>query len=316
MTNLHSASHSSSSNIVELSFLNTISKKITESIAPKTVAETALKGFMELVSADVVRLFLCDGVDLILQHQEYAKPELKHSLDHIGKVGHCVCGLAAKDKAPLFLLDSKQHNCCAKSECRKQGITSLAAIPLIHQSEVIGVVSIGSLQPLNFKERALFLDNFANLMAVSLSMSLLVKSLNAKIEALEISEKKLIKSESNYRSVIDNIQDVFYRTDLKGNLIMASPSGAQLLGYDTLKELIGRPVTSFWFEPEKRTEFLEKIEKYGKVADYELTLKHKDGSPIEVSSSSRFYFDSDGNIAGVEDDTSMGEPSLCFSVSS
>ena len=41
-------------------------------------------------------------------------------------------------------------------------------------------------------------------------------------------EENLKKSEKLYRSVIKNIQDVFYRSDTQGNLIMASPSWAKL----------------------------------------------------------------------------------------
>ena len=40
-------------------------------------------------------------------------------------------------------------------------------------------------------------------------------------------EVALRESEEKYRSVIEHIQDVFYRTDNCGIIIMASPSAAQ-----------------------------------------------------------------------------------------
>ena len=43
-------------------------------------------------------------------------------------------------------------------------------------------------------------------------------------------EKALLESEQLYRTVLENIQDAFYRSDKDGNLIMASPSWASLLG--------------------------------------------------------------------------------------
>jgi PAS domain-containing protein len=55
-------------------------------------------------------------------------------------------------------------------------------------------------------------------------------------------EEALRESESRYRTVIENIQDIFYRTDKGGFLTMASPSAAHLLGYDSLDEIIGKPV--------------------------------------------------------------------------
>jgi len=113
-------------------------------------------------------------------------------------------------------------------------------------------------------------------------------------------ERALRESEARYRSVIENISDVYYRTDARGNMIMLSPSCAKLLGYDSVNDILGYPNTQFWLHPELRSEFLERIKNDGEVRDYEVVLLRRDGSPITVSTSSKFYHDIDGNIAGVE----------------
>ena len=108
-------------------------------------------------------------------------------------------------------------------------------------------------------------------------------------------------SESRYRSVIENIQDVFYRSDTKGNLIMASPSWARLLGYDSLDDCIGYNIAEkFYFEPERRKEFLDAVYRNGSVSDYEVTLKCRDGSPLFVSTNSHQYYNEKGEFLGVE----------------
>jgi PAS domain S-box-containing protein len=122
----------------------------------------------------------------------------------------------------------------------------------------------------------------------------------------DISERKqaeemLKESESNYRSVIENIQDVFYRSDARGNLIMASPSFVTMLGYDSVAECLGRSISgTFYYDPEKRVEFLRTLKDKGRVTNYEVVLKRKDGLPVTVETNSHFYFDEDGNAAGVE----------------
>jgi PAS domain-containing protein len=63
-------------------------------------------------------------------------------------------------------------------------------------------------------------------------------------------EEALRRSEYLYRSVIENIEDVFYRSDAEGRLLMTSPSGARLFGYDSVEEMIGLPLDSFWADPE------------------------------------------------------------------
>lgn len=117
----------------------------------------------------------------------------------------------------------------------------------------------------------------------------------------KLSEMKLRKSEENYRNIIDNIQDVFYRTDITGDLIMVSPSVTALLGFDSHDECIGMNLArDFYLDPSERDKLLDIMEKNGSVTDYETFLRRKDGSVAAVSTSSHFFYDDDGNIAGVE----------------
>ncbi len=114
------------------------------------------------------------------------------------------------------------------------------------------------------------------------------------------SETALRESEAKYRSVIEHITDVFYRTNIQGQLDMVSPSGVALLGYDTTDEGIGRSVESFWMYPEQRMALMEALKMHGQVRDYEVVLKRKDGSPVHVSTSSRLNLDESGAVLGVE----------------
>lgn len=114
-------------------------------------------------------------------------------------------------------------------------------------------------------------------------------------------EEALAESERKYRTILDTIQDVFYRADQDGNLIMMSPSGAQLFGYDTVDELMGLNVAEqLYLNAGDRKTFLAALEKNGVVHDYEVTLKQKDGTPITVSTTSHIYYGPDGIPAGIE----------------
>lgn len=129
----------------------------------------------------------------------------------------------------------------------------------------------------------------------------LKEKLAMEIEARKTAEEKLRQCESDLSSVIENIQDVFYRSDLNGNLMMASRSWLKLSGYDSMDECIGYNIAEkFYYYPERRVQFLEKLRSEGSVTNYETVLKRKDGSPVIVETNSHIYLDSEGKPAGVE----------------
>jgi len=112
----------------------------------------------------------------------------------------------------------------------------------------------------------------------------------------------LKNSEEKYRTLYENMPGVFYRTDKEGNLLMVNPPGARLLGYHSSEEIIGKNIAKdIYYIPEDRKKFLDELKKRkGTVKDYKVVLKKRNGTPVDVSTSSHYYYDSEGNIAGVE----------------
>jgi PAS domain S-box-containing protein len=114
-------------------------------------------------------------------------------------------------------------------------------------------------------------------------------------------EESLRYSEEQYRTLVNNMQDVMYRSNINGEIIFVTPSGLRLMGYETIEEIIGLNIgRDFYNEPEQRKIFLEQLEKTGRVTNFEITLKKKDGSLLTVSTNTQYYYDKDGNILGVE----------------
>jgi len=113
-------------------------------------------------------------------------------------------------------------------------------------------------------------------------------------------EQALRESEETYRAIIDNMQDLFYRTDNEGRITMISASGARLAGYDSPDQLIGRNASEMYVEDNGRKKFLEVLWQTGSVYAYPLLLRARDGSIRNVTTSSHFHRDPQGNILGVE----------------
>lgn len=113
--------------------------------------------------------------------------------------------------------------------------------------------------------------------------------------------KSLAESEAKFRSVFENMQDAFYRTDRAGKLILFSPGGAKQAGYDSVEEIIGLNIADvIYSEPAERSKFLAALEKNGKVDNYPVTVKTRDGTLHNLVANSHFYYDDSGNILGVE----------------
>jgi PAS domain S-box-containing protein len=114
-------------------------------------------------------------------------------------------------------------------------------------------------------------------------------------------ERELIQAEKKYRGIVENILDVYYRSDKDGRLIMISPSGLSLLGYESETDAVGKDIAqTFFIDPRDGKNFLSVLNAKGFVKDYEIILKHRNGTMIPVSTSSRFYRDDRGNILGIE----------------
>jgi len=114
-------------------------------------------------------------------------------------------------------------------------------------------------------------------------------------------EAELRESEEKFRKIIENMQDVYYRSDLNGRLIMANPSAVKLMGYDSIEEMLGLNIAeTFYAYPDERQKLLDLLKEKGEANNYEVVIKRKDGSPVTVITSTHYYFDKEGNPLGVE----------------
>jgi PAS domain S-box-containing protein len=126
------------------------------------------------------------------------------------------------------------------------------------------------------------------------------QQLLGEIEERRRAEEALRASERKYRSVIENIQDVFYRLDKKGEILMTSPSGVHAFGYGTMEEMIGLPLEDFMPDDSQRQSLIETLKAHGHVNDFESVMRRKDGSTFTASSTVHFYCDDDGRAVGTE----------------
>ena len=112
-------------------------------------------------------------------------------------------------------------------------------------------------------------------------------------------EEAVRQSEWKYRSIFENVQDVFYQTDAQGILVEISPSITRYSGF-TREEILGTPVSAVYANPDDRPRLLAEMQQRGEIVDYEVQLKNKAEQILDVSINAHFLYDAAHQPCGVE----------------
>jgi PAS domain S-box-containing protein len=114
----------------------------------------------------------------------------------------------------------------------------------------------------------------------------------------EIKQREALQvAESRFKGIFENAMEGIYQTSVDGKLLMANKALLQMLGYESLQEFKSLDIAqSVYVDPQDRVAFQKIMDKDGRVIDYEIKLRRKDGAEIFVLENSRVVKDSDGNI--------------------
>ncbi|SHK02300.1 PAS domain S-box protein [Rhodothermus profundi] len=89
--------------------------------------------------------------------------------------------------------------------------------------------------------------------------------------------EQLAQSEARYRRLFEHHVAGFYRTTVDGKILRVNPALAHMLGYDDPAELEGQPASMLYMEEADRVQFLEALRREGRLVNYEVRLRRKDG---------------------------------------
>jgi len=111
----------------------------------------------------------------------------------------------------------------------------------------------------------------------------------------------MLQDDKVYRNIFDNMLEVLYRSDNEERITLISPAALKMFRYDHMEEFIGKNIReTFYHNPSDRLLLLNELEKQGKVVNFPLMLKRKDGSTLHAKTTSYYIFDQEGNRIGVE----------------
>lgn len=110
----------------------------------------------------------------------------------------------------------------------------------------------------------------------------------------------LLGEPDRFSYFMNNINDIYYRADRWGNIVLSSPSCERISGF-TLKEIIGMNLAKdIYLQEEKRELLLLEIKEKGFIESSESVLRHKDGSTWWSSVSAHAVYNKYKEFDGVE----------------
>jgi PAS domain S-box-containing protein len=125
------------------------------------------------------------------------------------------------------------------------------------------------------------------------------RELRQKTLEVEKSQNALSMSEKKYRTIFENVQDVFYQTDLQGNILEISPSISRYTD-NHRGNLVGKPVTTIYHDPLDHSRLLQAVKEKKEIEDFNLRLNDKLGKEIFTSVNAHLVLDSYGNPVAIE----------------
>jgi diguanylate cyclase (GGDEF)-like protein/PAS domain S-box-containing protein len=187
-------------------------------------------------------------------------------------------------RIPTIIPDTQDYPFVDNKVLFREGIRSIAAVPLYANDHITGVLYLDDFKPREWSQREV---EFITLLGIQAAYA---------IEKFRLIET-VSETQTYLKNVLDNSADIIITTDTGGRIVEFNSGASRILGY-AKEEIIGRKAEDLWVRPSERNEILSMLERQGYVSNYETQLIGKDGRIIEVSLTLSYIRNGDGAIHG------------------
>ncbi len=130
---------------------------------------------------------------------------------------------------------------------------------------------------------------------MSNGITVAIQAIARDISERKRAEEKLTRSEEKYRSIFENVQDVYFEVSIDGTILEVSPSIEIMSnGQYHREDLVGKPMDDFYSVAGGRRALLALLRERNSITDREIALKNRDGSSVACSISAKILFDAQG----------------------
>ncbi len=254
----------------EANFLRELGEMMSRARSLDDVLQAVVGGVEKVLSPDLFLLFIFEqGIGLSLKAVAGPLEQAFRATNApVHQLGHCLCGLAARELKCIYCTDVASDPRCTWDECKRAGIRSFAAIPLrAERDSLIGVLGLASSTVRDFGLRQIFIQTLASGVSLAIRNSLLLQQAQERAARLEReiaerhkAERSLREHETTFLRFVDACPAGMhiYRLDERGDLrlIGANPAADKILGLNH-QALIGKTLEEA-FPPLVATEVPER----------------------------------------------------------
>jgi len=173
-------------------------------------------------------------------------------------------------------------------------------LPLKNNTGTIGLGRFGNDRTVFTMTEVAMLRRFADMASICIDNARLHRDLTRELSNRRRAEKILRLSEEEFFSIFDSIRVGFYRTNSQGTLSMANQAALEMLGFDSLDDVLGTDIAELYRDPEDRKALLEKISSQGRISAYEVEMMRRDGGSITVLVNAHGRHTESGEFAGIQ----------------
>jgi PAS domain S-box-containing protein len=216
--------------------------------------------------------------------------EHRHRL--LGKrmpINQGVAGWVARTQEPLLLQGETREAPFAPLHPRAE-IRSAISVPMLSGGKVVGVLNVNAT-----RRRPFTLGQVKGL-------NILVGMAAAAVESAWL-HAQARDAEEKYRSIFQYAVEGIFQTTPDGRYLTANPALARIYGYESPEALMAavRDIGSqVYVDPDRRAEFMRRLEEDGTVSGFESRVYRKDGEVIWISETARAVRDAAGTLLAYE----------------
>jgi diguanylate cyclase (GGDEF)-like protein/PAS domain S-box-containing protein len=113
------------------------------------------------------------------------------------------------------------------------------------------------------------------------------------LSELKTAQAELRKAEQRYRSMYENAVQGMFQSTVSGTILRANPAYARILGYDSVRQMLHltRSLTHVFCSEDERKQLVAALGSRKTLANYEVKLRHKDGTRIWALINARLISD-------------------------